>query len=246
MSISDEHFTTIKRTVLWLTIFAIAMAFLEAIVVVYLRQIFYPQGFSFPLNPLTPRIISIEWLREIATIVMLVSVGIIAGKNNLQKFAWFLFSFGVWDIFYYVGLKLLLDWPSSFFTWDILFLIPVVWVGPVLAPVINSLTMMLLAGVIVYLQWREHDFRINFTEWVLMISGAIAIFITFIWDYSRIIISNGFISDFWRLAENEHLQKIISEYQPDYYNWYLFAFGEMLVILAIGLILKRVKKKLVL
>ena len=129
----------IRRTFVWLGIFSVAMAFLEAIVVVYLRQLYYPQGFDFPLSPLAPKTIAMEWLREIATIIMLVAVGAIAGKNPLQKFASFLYSFAVWDIFYYVGLKLILDWPSSLLTWDILFLFPVRWIGPVLAPVICSL-----------------------------------------------------------------------------------------------------------
>jgi membrane protein implicated in regulation of membrane protease activity len=56
--------------------------------------------------------------------------------------------FAIWDIFYYIFLWLLIGWPESFFTWDILFLLPVTWVGPVLAPVINSLTMIVLAGLI--------------------------------------------------------------------------------------------------
>jgi hypothetical protein len=102
------------------------MGFLEAIVVVYLRQLYFPEGFDFPLNPIPPKILAIEWLREITTLVMLVSIGIIAGKNFLQRFSYFLYCFAVWDIFYYVALKLLLNWPPSLLTWDLLFLFPVV------------------------------------------------------------------------------------------------------------------------
>ncbi len=231
----------IQRTFIWLGIFSIAMAFLEAVVVVYLRQLYYPQGFGFPMSPLTSQTIFVEWIREIATIIMLVSVGTIAGKNHLQKFCYFLYSFGVWDIFYYVGLKLLLDWPSSFLTWDILFLIPVTWIGPVLAPVICSFTMILFAGIIIYLQQVGYNVKIKLTQWVLILSGAFTIFYTFIWDFTRIIIQEGLLSDFWNLADNEHFQQIISQYIPTYYNWYLFAFGEILILVALTLIYRRTK-----
>ena len=234
-------FAKTHRTFVLLSIFGIAMGLLEAIVVVYLRQLYYPQGFDFPLSPLSPQMLSVEWLREIATIIMLVSIGIIAGKNYLQRFSYFLYSFAIWDIFYYVGLKLLLNWPPSFLTWDILFLIPVTWIGPVLAPIICSLMMILLAGSIVCLQERDYTVKIKLSEWGLILFGAFMIFCTFIWDYSRIIIQEGFLSSFWTLANNEYFQQIISQYKPTYYNWYLFAFGEILILCALTLMLRRTK-----
>ncbi len=75
---------------------------------------------------------------------MLASVGIAAERNNIQRFTYFIISFAVWDIFYYVFLKLFLNWPESLLTWNILFLIPVTWVGPVIAPVILSALMIVL------------------------------------------------------------------------------------------------------
>ena len=84
-------------------IFAIAMAFLEAAVVVYLRKLFYPAGFNFPLRGfIEPSILSIEWAREFATIIMLLAVSILAGKKLYEKFAFFIYAFAVWDIFYYI------------------------------------------------------------------------------------------------------------------------------------------------
>jgi len=172
-------FAKIHRTFVLLGIFGIAMGFLEAIVVVYLRQIYYPQGFDFPLNPLSSKTLSVEWLREIATIIMLVTIGVIAGKNHLQKLSYFLYSFATWDIFYYVGLKLLLNWPPSFLTWDILFLIPVAWIGPVLAPITCSLTMILLAGCIVCLQERGYTVKIKLSEWGVNSFGCFYDFLYF-------------------------------------------------------------------
>lgn len=232
-------FTKNYRTFILLGVFGIAMGFLEAIVVVYLRQIYYPQGFDFPLNLFSSKIFLIEWLREASTIIMLVIVGIIAGKNFLQKLSYFLYSFAIWDIFYYVALKLLLNWPSSFLTWDILFLIPVIWVGKVLAPIICSLTMILIAVSIVSLQKKGYKVKIKLYEWALLFSGAFIIFCTFIWDYSKIIIQQNFLSNFWTLADNEHFVQIISQYKPTNYNWYLFCIGEIFILCAITLIIKQ-------
>jgi len=229
------------KTFIILAIFGIAMGFLEAIVVVYLREIYYPQGFEFPLNTFSPEMLSIEWIREISTIIMLITIGIIAGKNFLQKLSFFLYTFAIWDIFYYVALKLFLNWPPSLLTWDILFLIPVPWVGPVLAPIICSLTMILLGGSIVFLQEKGYIVKIQLFDWVLLFFGIFIIFCTFIWDYFRIIVQEDLLSSFWTLANNKHLQEIISQYKPTYYNWWLFAVGEILILFTLILIFRRSK-----
>ncbi|MCX6296119.1 MAG: hypothetical protein NTX97_08630, partial [Bacteroidetes bacterium] len=163
----------IVKTIIWLSIFSVAMGYLESSVVVYLRKIYYPEGFRFPLTPVSQDIAITEFWREVATITMLISTGIIAGKNSAQRFAFFIFSFAIWDIFYYVFLKLLLGWPESFFTWDILFLIPVPWVGPVMAPCIISLTMIVLTLLIICNQEKEEYIHINFIEWSFLVFGSI-------------------------------------------------------------------------
>jgi hypothetical protein len=98
----------------------------------------------------------IEITREFSTLLMLFSVAWISGRNFLQQLSVFLFLFGIWDIFYYVALKIFLDWPGSFLTWDLLFLIPITWLGPVLAPVICSVVMILTAfifsGIILFVK----------------------------------------------------------------------------------------------
>src|SRR5580700_10847047 len=124
----------LRTKIFWLTAFSIAMGFLEAAVVIYLRKMYYPNGFHFPLTVVEPDIGLTEFLREAATVIMLLAIGILTGKNTSQKFGIFLFCFAIWDIFYYVFLKMLIGWPASLLDWDILFLIPVPWVGPVLAP----------------------------------------------------------------------------------------------------------------
>lgn len=237
----NRSFIKVNRKFYLLGIFGIAMGALEAIVVVYLRQMYYPLGFDFPLTFLSPQMTSVEWLREAATIIMLVYIGMIAGRNSLQRFAYFLYTFAIWDIFYYAWLKLLLDWPSSFFTWDILFLIPVPWIGPMLAPIICSLTMILFSGMIIYLQERGPLFKIKWYEWSLIITGMLIILVTFVWDYSKIMINDGLLSKFWILTNDQQLLKNILNYHPVFYNWTVFIMGEILMLGAFILIFRRVK-----
>ncbi|NQT01098.1 MAG: hypothetical protein HQ580_03680, partial [Planctomycetes bacterium] len=152
--ITEPLKTTIKVFCV-VVIFSIAFAYIEAAVVVYLREIFHPDGFTFPLttfglDPLWERLLLTEIGREAATIVLIFTGSWLFGKNRRQRFAYFMTIFAVWDIFYYVWLKVLLDWPSSIMDWDILFLIPDTWASAVLYPVLISITMLVFAAVILY------------------------------------------------------------------------------------------------
>jgi len=234
-------FAKIPQNLIWIFFFSIGMGALEAIVVVYLRQLYYPEGFEFPLALLSQQFISVEILREIATIVMLAAVGIIAGKTLIQRFSYFLFAFAIWDIFYYAWLKILLDWPASFLTWDVLFLIPVTWVGPVLAPIICSITMIIFAENILIPQHQGKVVTTTLFDWVLTFLGSFMIFCTFIWDYTKIIFQGGFMSKLGSLAENQEFWNIMSSYEPEKFNWLLFSIGEILIFVAIFLIFRRIK-----
>jgi len=130
-----------RRHLTWLTTYAVAMAYVESAAVVYLRGIYYPHGFEFPLTPMSPSMAAIEIGREAAPIVMLLGVAALAGEDRWERFLAFCFSFGVWDLFYYGWLWTFIRWPPSLFTWDVLFLIPVPWAGPVLAPVLISVAL---------------------------------------------------------------------------------------------------------
>jgi hypothetical protein len=122
--------------------FAIAMAWVEAAVVYYLRTLvnriepYQPN----PL-PIATGLGEAELVRELATLVMLVTVGWLAGTTVKSRLGYSLIAFGVWDIFYYVFLKVMTGWPSSLADWDVLFLIPLPWWGPVWAPATIALLM---------------------------------------------------------------------------------------------------------
>jgi hypothetical protein len=218
------------------------MGYLESAVVVYLRMIFYPGGFIFPLKAIDQHTAIVEILREAATLIMLAGAGIISGRTRTEKFGFFLYCFAVWDIFYYVFLKLLISWPESLLTWDILFLIPVTWVGPVIAPVINSLTMILLAILIS----RFTDFntltKLNKSEWSFLIVGSFVILISYTKD------SVSFLQNRFKLSEilNPSMQPEILDLSMNYiaqeFPWLIFISGEGLIIVAIVLFYFRQKK----
>ena len=133
----------LKRRILWVCLLAIAMAHIESSVVVYLRMIYYPNGFQFPMVLAGSRVACTEVCRELATLLLLTATAFLAGDTRRSRMAFFCIAFGVWDLFYYFWLWVILGWPSSLLTWDILFLIPVPWVGPVLSPALVSATMIL-------------------------------------------------------------------------------------------------------
>lgn len=225
---------------IWLTAFSIAMGFMETAIVVYLRKIYYPHGFAFPLIPVGPDIGLVEFLREAATIIMLVGIGIIAGKNTTQKFAIFIYCFAIWDIFYYVFLKLLLGWPESLFTWDILFLIPVPWVGPVLAPCLVSLTMIVLTGAVIYYQEKGYHAHLKIREWLLFIGGSLVIIFSFMQDYFKYLNMGGSTAHMWTLSSKQDMFNEIAHYVPASYNWGLFGLGEAVILFGIIIFIKRI------
>ena len=230
------------RSFLWVGIFGIAFGFLEAIVVVYLRQLYYPEGFDFPMIWASLELFRIELIRELSTLIMLLSIGILTGRNALLRFAWFLYAFAIWDIFYYIALKILIGWPPSLLTWDLLFLIPVAWDGPVLAPVICSLTMIGFTLKVVELDRKGLQVHLKMREWIMIGSGAFIILITFIWDYTTILIRNGIFYAF-PLSEDNPLVQEMLRFVPVRFNWGLFLVGELLIILGILWMQKRILKK---
>ncbi|MBA3705594.1 MAG: hypothetical protein H0W84_06745 [Bacteroidetes bacterium] len=217
------------------------MGYMETSVVVYLREIYYPDGFKFPLIPISPDIAITEFWREAATIIILIGAGVMSGRNSIQRFVFFLYSFAIWDIFYYVFLKILLGWPESLFSWDILFLIPVPWVGPVIAPCIISLSMILLTFIVVHHQEKGQQIFLTFFEWLLLIFGSITAIVSFMWDYITYLSINGTDKAVWTLSSNNNMFEEVSNYIPQQFNWWLFGIGEGLILIAILLLVNRFK-----
>ena len=216
------------RTVAAVCIFSIAMALLESAVVVYLRALYYPDQFTVAFKLVDEKIMRVELARELSTLIMLGSVGFLAGKDFKQRLGYFLMSFAVWDIFYYGWLKIFIDWPATVFEWDILFLIPIIWLGPVLAPLLCSLTMILLSRVLIVT-----NKSIKPIVWTLLFSGSALILYTYMEGYASFIITNGFLRGYGAILQNENFLRLASTYIPASFNWWIFCLGAALLLAGI-------------
>jgi hypothetical protein len=188
-----------------LILFGVSFAFVEAAVVVYLRALYdpiharlYPDrepGDLFPLIRLDQleaegsqarRRVGIELVRELATLAMLAAVGLAVGRNARQTFAAFLVAFGIWDISFYLFLKLLIQWPESFATWDLLFLLPVPWASPVIAPMLVAASMIGSGTIVLTREASGRPFPLRKPEWLAVCLGGLIVVVAFCWDYRNI------------------------------------------------------------
>jgi hypothetical protein len=137
-----------RKRLLVVALFAVAFGFVEAAVVVYLRAAtgLWPSPPVKALVAAPDSLLRIECFREAATMIMLGAVALLAGKSAKEKGVVFLWTFAVWDIFYYVWLRLTIGWPTSLISSDMLFLIPAPWVAQVWFP-------MLVSGLTVLVIW---------------------------------------------------------------------------------------------
>lgn len=134
-----------------LTVFATSMGYLETSVSYYQRIILgVSPSYNLSVLPLfTPKHLIVEQLREISTIIMLFTVGMLVGKTKIEKVAIFLFCFGIWDITYYIFYYVLIQWPMSLFTIDLLFLVPVPWIAPIILPITISVVMIIWSTYVI-------------------------------------------------------------------------------------------------
>jgi hypothetical protein len=203
-------------------IFGVAFGYVEAAVVAYLRALydplraqFYPgtSGQIFPLltieqlrqlGPEHIRLLETELGREAATLLMVAGAALLAARKGREFVAAFLVCFGVWDITFYLFLRILLHWPSSLLTWDVLFLIPVPWTGPVIAPVLVSLSMVVSGLVLLWREYAGMPLHLRLLQWGLIVLRGVLIVAAFVWDF-RNTGSGG---------------------SPRSFNWALFVAGE--------------------
>lgn len=169
--------------------FAVAMGFLEAAVVVYLRAALEIVPSAVPAHdPATLGTFeTIEVARELATIVMIAAVGCLAGRRPLERLAWAAVAFGTWDIVYYIGLRLTIGWPPDLLAWDVLFLIPSPWVGPVWAPIIVS-TALVAFGLAAARRLRmERPVVVGPIQALAAIGGGMLVVAGFLADAERVL-----------------------------------------------------------
>ena len=202
------------KRLLGVFLFACAMGLLEAICVVYLRRLTMPVGTAANHPATPPGTLPIEHIRETCTLIMLFTVAWMTASNWRSRTAHFFFMFGIWDITYYVGLKWFAHWPVSWLQWDCLFLIPVPWYGPVLAPVLISSYLVLACCLFLAREHSETKVRLSLPVLALQLLGFLLWYWSFVKD-SDLIQAHGYAG--------------IS------YSWSLFACGLIVVVLGLWL-----------
>ncbi len=209
-----------RRRFVWMTAFAVAFAYVESAVVVYLRGLYYPAGFRFPIVIIPDWIAGVELGREAATILILFAVGALAGSDRWERFLWFSYLFGVWDIFYYVWLWVCLRWPPSLLTWDILFLIPVPWIAPVLAPALIAAAM--VAGSLILLGLKARGAALGFPRslWALAVAGGLVVLLSFTIDFHAVLDGR----------------------MPSPFPWWLYGIGLAMAVAALILGVRRMQR----
>lgn len=193
--------------------YAVAMAYLESAVVVYLTLALGGQvGELFPLRPAieTGDLVAIEVGREVATLVMIAAAGLLAGRTALERLAWAAVVFGTWDIGYYAWLNVFSGWPPSLSTTDLLFLIPVPWVGPVWSPVAVSVALVGVGLVAARMIRSGRTVALSSRHWLAGIGGGLLVILSYTLDAGRVM--DGGL--------------------PGPYPWPLFAAGMLLALAA--------------
>jgi len=201
----------------WITVlaFALAMAWVESAVVYYLRtHINRIDPHQMNPLPLVGALGPVELVRELATMIMLVTVGLLAGRSGRERFGYIFIAFGVWDIFYYGFLKLMCGWPHSLLDWDILFLLPLPWWGPVLAPMLIASLMIVWGTLATQSERRPAAARLNTGIWFLSLLGASLALYVFMADAIGAV-SDGVVA--------------VREVLPAHFNWPLFGVALLLM-----------------
>lgn len=211
------HQSRNSRLSRWSTVagFAIAMAWMESAVVYYLRTMvdrIEPYR-EYPL-PLVGGLGKVELAREAATLLMLLAVGLLAGRTWPGKLAYSAIAFGIWDIFYYLFLKIICDWPRSLLDWDILFLLPLPWWGPVLAPVCIAMLMVIWGTAVIWSGERPVSCQGSLQCWILNAIGMTIALYTFMAD---------------ALAGAGQGQMALRQLLPEEFNWSLFCLALFLM-----------------
>ncbi len=226
--------TYFQKQLIWILIYSVSMAMLEAAVVIYLRFLFYPDPqVLFPIQPMPSLIIQVEVFREIATILMLSAIAYVSAKGFWSRFGVFLLSFGTWDILYYVFLKVFLNWPAGILDWDVLFLLPVPWFGPVLTPCLIAGLMIIWGTHLFYYERQAQILRPTSYEAALLLSGTALALLAFMWD----AIGYLFRGD---VHWNEpNMLGELPHFIPEQFQWPIFLIGFLLMSLGVLLQMRR-------
>jgi len=160
------------KQLFWLVLFGVAFGYLEASVVIYLRELYYPGGFHLPLVVPGTTVMVVEPWRELSTLLMLLAVAWVAGESGWERFGVFCLLFGIWDLVFYAALRVVTGWPESLLTWDLLFLLPRPWSGPVLSAVLVAASLCVTGTV--FIRRAREGFR-PWAGWPIWIGALLSL-----------------------------------------------------------------------
>lgn len=183
-----------KEKIAFLVVFAAAMAFVEAAVVIYLRALI-GGGPLFPMKDLPPAFLTVEIIREGSTLVMLLCAASLAVRGGARRLGAFLLVFAAWDIFYYLWLYAAIGWPAGVADWDILFLIPLPWVGPVWSVLLICAGMLAFSALFLRAS-EEAPFAPGLPGWGTGVAGAAVVIATYVLEWKKIGYGGGIPSGF--------------------------------------------------
>jgi hypothetical protein len=187
--VNRDEPSSLRSTAVVVIAFAVAMGYLEAAVVVYLRAALGidPTGVVPLADPGDfDAFAGVELVRELATLVMIATVGWLAGRGWLERLAWAAVVFGTWDVVYYVGLWFAIGWPPALDTWDILFLVPATWVGPVWAPMAVSAALIGFGLVAARRLRAGRALGVRPVHVAAAVAGGVIVIVSFLVDSDRV------------------------------------------------------------
>jgi hypothetical protein len=128
-----------------ISVFALGMAFAEAATVVFLKRLYFPDGWAAPFHPIPPDALRLEQGRELATLAAIAAVAFAGRPGAREGIARALWIGGLWDLAYYGCLRAITPFPATLADLDVVFLVPSAWILPVWVPVAASLVAMAAA-----------------------------------------------------------------------------------------------------
>ncbi|MCF7885109.1 MAG: hypothetical protein K9M80_01320 [Candidatus Marinimicrobia bacterium] len=145
-------------------------------------MMYQPGNPFFPVIVIQNKHLIIEIFREIFSLTVVFLIAYLSGNNYREKFAALMFTFGLWDIFYYIWLFIIHQWPPSWMTWDVLYRVPIMWTGPVIAPLIVSVCLVSSALIIFYIEHNKIEIEFTSGMWIFEIIAGTGVIISFVWN----------------------------------------------------------------
>jgi hypothetical protein len=122
----------------------IAIGYVDAVATFYVRGMLEvsQEGGNFAqavTEAMPPRIVALEQTRQAATVLVLVAMAIVAGRNLQQQFGTAFYALGGWIVLRYAAIRTITDWPAGLADIDTVLYLPHAVYAPVWMPIVIGL-----------------------------------------------------------------------------------------------------------